>query len=122
MTTTMNKLFRPAPAPFALLMLLFAAGQALAANGTWVQDSGSPQNWSNPSNWIPGIADGAGSIADFSTLNILNNNTVVLDTSRSIGELLFQDKTTASNDWTLSNSGGAVLTLDSNGNSFETGS
>ena len=106
-----------------LSALVVASAQlAYAANGTWVQDSASPQNWSNPSNWIPGVADGAGSIADFSTLNIANNNTVVLDSSRSIGELLFQDATTSSNTWTLSNSGGAVLTLDSAGNSFETGS
>ena len=83
-----------------------------AANGTWVQDSAAPQNWSNASNWIPGIADGTGSIADFSTLNIVNNNTVVVDSARTVGQLLFQDKTTASNDWTLTNSGGAVLTLD----------
>src|SRR5437016_3927790 len=81
-----------------------------AGNGTWVQDSSG--TWSNASNWLSGVADGARSIADFSTINITADRIVTLDSSRSIGQLLFRDNTTASNNWTLTSSGGAVLTMD----------
>ena len=55
-----------------------------------------------------------GFTADFSTLNITAATTVILDSCCTIGQLKFQDATTADNNWTLDNGGVAtnVLTLD----------
>ncbi len=87
-----------------------ALPQAWGGNGVWTDLAGGV--WSTAGNWSGGtIADGAGSTADFSTLNITSDTTVTLDTSRSIGTLKFQD-TTASNNWFLTNSSSAVLTLN----------
>src|SRR5262245_45005111 len=86
-----------------------------AASGTWVSTTNGAV-WSNASNWASGIADGAGFTADFSTLNIAANLTVNLDSSRTIGNLIFGD-TTVSNNWTVANNGSAtnILTLDNTG-------
>ena len=94
--------------------LSLASTEARAASGTWTQLN-SGLNWSDPTNWSGGtIANGAGFTADFSTLNITAATTVILDSSRTIGQLKFQDATTADNNWTLDNGGVAtnVLTLD----------
>src|SRR5690349_12123647 len=75
----------------ATLMLVATAGLH-AQNGTWtnlVSGSGSG-SWANAVNWNGGmIATGAGSTADFSTLNITTNSTVTLDGARTIGNLAF---------------------------------
>ncbi len=98
------------------LVISTSTASAQNQNGTWVQDNSG--NWSNPSNWLSGVADGATFTADFSTINITAARTVTLDSSRTIGQLLFRDNpippgnTTPDFDWTLANSGGAVLTLD----------
>jgi autotransporter-associated beta strand protein len=82
----------------------------LTANGTWIADATSA--WSTPSRWSGNIvATGAGRTADFSTINITANRTVVLDTPRTIGTLRFGD-TSGSQWWTLA-SGGSALTLSS---------
>jgi fibronectin-binding autotransporter adhesin len=92
------------------LSLAVPSAHAQNQSGTWDQDASGL--WSNPSDWLSGIANGATFTADFSTINITGDRTVTLDSSRSIGQLIFQDKTTASNNWILTNSGGAILTLD----------
>ena len=95
-----------------LLAVLFV-GSARADNGTWAQST-SGLFWSSPANWLNNtVADGATFTADFSTVNITAPTTVNLDSPRTIGQLKFQDATTADNDWTLSNNGvtGNVLTL-----------
>ena len=58
------------------------------------------------------LANGTDGIADFSTLNITADDTVHLDTARTIGQLKFGD-TTPSNNWILDNNGNFfnVLTL-----------
>jgi fibronectin-binding autotransporter adhesin len=77
-----------------------------AADGTW--NVNADGNWSTATNWASStIADGAGF-----TANIRFNITVTLDSSRTIGNLVFEDLTTASSDWILSSSGGSILTLD----------
>ncbi|MFM2294196.1 MAG: hypothetical protein RLZZ350_609 [Verrucomicrobiota bacterium] len=82
----------------------------LFGNGAWTNDSSA--NWSDTNKWSGNtIASGAGSTADFSTINISGNRTVTLDSSRSIGALKFGDVSGAQT-WTLTNSGGSVLTLD----------
>jgi hypothetical protein len=99
------------------------AERAHAADGTWnptgfVSGGNATGLWSTPTNWTGGIvANGAGFQANFSTLNIGSDSTVSLDSSRTIGRLIFGDATTASNNWFLDNSGNAanILTLDNTG-------
>src|SRR5437667_4279714 len=102
------------PAIVAVGGALAGADVATAANGTWTfLSSGNGSGiWSVSTNWSGGtIADGASSIADFSTLNITADSTVTLDSSRTIGQLKFGDATTQSNQWTLD---GAAQTLTLN--------
>jgi fibronectin-binding autotransporter adhesin len=95
-----------------LVVLMTRPSPSKAANGTWTSST-SGGSWSNPANWSGGtIADGTGSIADFSTLNITADETVHLDSARTVGTLKFGD-TVASNNWVLDNNGDPadVLTL-----------
>lgn len=104
--------------PLALLLgILIAAinqGTAFAGtNGTWI-DATTGGLWSTPGNWLGNIiADGQDATADFSTLNITADNTVHLNSARTIGQLIFGD-TTPSNNWILDNNGSVlnVLTLN----------
>jgi autotransporter-associated beta strand protein len=80
-------------------------------NPAWNVDANG--SWSDTNKWLAGlVAGGAGATADFSTLNITADRTVTLDTSFSIGTLIFGDTSGAQN-WILAASGGSVLTLDS---------
>ncbi len=80
-----------------------------SGNGTWSSDASG--NWSDPSKWSAGsIADGTGSTANFSTVNLTTDRTVTLDSSRNIGVMDFGD-TSGTNNWFLNSSGGSVLTL-----------
>ncbi|MDW8309461.1 MAG: autotransporter-associated beta strand repeat-containing protein [Verrucomicrobiales bacterium] len=90
-------------------LVLGSSAPGRAADGTWaVNASGT---WSTAANWLGGvIADGVDAIADFGTINITASRTVTLDTSRSIGTLIFGD-TTPSDNWALAASGGSILTL-----------
>jgi fibronectin-binding autotransporter adhesin len=73
-----------------------------AASGTWT-NAVTGGLWSATGNWSGGtVANGTDANADFSTLNIAADNTVHLDTARTIGNLLFGD-TTPSNNWILDN-------------------
>ena len=77
--------------------------------GAWTNDASSV--WSAATNWSGGVvANGTGSNANFSTINITADRTVTLDSSRTIGNLLFGDPAGAHN-WFLNASGGSVLTL-----------
>jgi autotransporter-associated beta strand protein len=85
--------------------------QTNATSGTWSVDANGL--WSDAGNWADGIiADGAGNTADFSTLDLIADRTVTLDTPRAIGTLRFGDLSGDQN-WTLNSSNGAVLTLSS---------
>ena len=103
-------------------VLLLAALAGLALSTAQAQTSGTWTNlvtgglWSATTNWLNGsVADGSGATADFSTLDITNNQTVHLDASHTLTTLLFGD--TATNtpaSWTLddnTNAGVNVLTL-----------
>jgi autotransporter-associated beta strand protein len=108
---TLFPLFRPLP---AVVFLSLTGQSALLAqtNGTWTLDGSG--NWSNPANWSGGtVASGAGAIADFSTLDITGDRVVTLDAPFTVGTLLAQDATTASNNWSLGGAG--PLTLDNDG-------
>lgn len=80
------------------------------ANGVWNVDANGV--WSDTNNWSGNaVANGAGSTADFSTIDITADRTVTLDDSRSIGTMKFGDPV-GSQSWTLASSGGSALTLD----------
>jgi autotransporter-associated beta strand protein len=96
----------------ALPLVLVAAMNrtAAATNGTWINAT-SGGLWSATANWSGGtIANGTDGIADFSTLNITADNTVQLDSARTIGQLKFGN-TTPSNNWILDNNLNAANTL-----------
>jgi autotransporter-associated beta strand protein len=100
-------------------------GSALAASGTWTGTSGL---WSDTANWSGGIvATGASSAsggavvvsqADFSTLALSANQTVSLDSARTIGGLVFGDTDATPNNWTLDNNGVATNRLTLQGNTY----
>ena len=80
-------------------------------SGIWTNNACS--NWSTSSNWNGGIvANGISRLADFSTINLTANQTVTLDSARTIGGLRFGDVTGAQ-IWTLA--GGNTLTLAGGG-------
>ena len=94
------------------LLALASSNDALATNGTWTRTT-SGGLWSAIADWSGGtVATGTDGIANFDTLNITADDTVHLDSARTIGGLLFGD-TTPSNDWILDNDGNAahILTL-----------
>ena len=87
-----------------------STSRALATNGTWT-DTTSGGLWSATGNWSGGtVANGTDGIADFSTLNITSDDTVHLDSIRTIGQLKFGD-TVPSNNWILDNNGLPTITL-----------
>jgi autotransporter-associated beta strand protein len=98
------------------LAVMLIAPVLHAANGTWTNTS-SGGNWSAAANWSNSIvADGSGFTADFNSINITTDTTVVhLDSARTIGNLIFGDVTTNSAaGWLLDNNGDSanVLTFE----------
>ncbi len=93
----------------AAVFLLAAAAQAF--NGTWTNLT-SGLNWSTVGNWTNGIvATGSTYTALFNTLDITTDMTVNLDTSRTIGNLIFNDTNQSTpGSWRLTNSA-STLTL-----------
>ena len=80
-TTTISKITSIC---FALLAGVLVSD---AQSGVWTNDTSSV--WSGTTNWANGIvADGSGNTADF-TMNNSNFDAVTLDSSRSLGTLLF---------------------------------
>jgi autotransporter-associated beta strand protein len=98
---------------FSTATTLFLPLAALAQSSSW--SSPATGDWSNTANWLGGIvADGADNVADFSTIDLLNDITVRVDSPRTIGSLIFGDSTTTSaGGWLLNNNGVSanVLTL-----------
>jgi autotransporter-associated beta strand protein len=98
----------------AAVAVLAGAMAAHAADGTWTNTT-SGGLWSGGGNWSGGtVADGASFTADFNTIDITADNTVHLDSSRTLGTLVFGDTATGTAaGWVLDNDGGAnVLTLN----------
>ncbi len=80
-------------------------------SGVWTNNASG--NWSASNNWSGGvIANGVSRLADFSTVNLTANQTVTLDSARTIGGLRFGD-TSGPQNWFLS--GTNTLTLDGGG-------
>ena len=97
------------------LFCLLAGASALrvqAQSGVWTNDASGL--WSAALNWTNGVmADGAGSTADFATVNLTADRVVTLDTSRTLGSLRLGDSvgTNGFSAWRLEASGGSILTL-----------
>src|SRR5262245_13198721 len=84
-----------------LSLLLVAPGLAPAQSGTWSQNIGGTYNWSGATNWQLGVvANGADNTATFATFGLTAPITVTLDTSRTIGSLVF-DNPSNTFGWTL---------------------
>ena len=80
-------------------------------SGVWTNNTSG--NWGTNNNWSGGsVANGLSRVADFSTINITANQTVTLDSARTIGGLRFGD-TIGAQTWTLA--GTNLLTLDAGG-------
>jgi autotransporter-associated beta strand protein len=74
-----------------LLTALAATAPVQAQSGTW-NNPATGGLWSVAGNWTGGvIADGSGSTADFSTLDLTSDHTVVLDGTRTLTGLTFGD-------------------------------
>lgn len=84
------------------------------ANGVW-NTTTTNQTWSTAASWLgSSIASGSAMMANFGTLDITADTTARLDSSRTIGSLIFGDTTTSTaGSWTLDNNGTPtnVLTL-----------
>ncbi len=82
-------------------------------SGVWTNNASG--NWGTNNNWsAAAVANGLSRVADFSTLNITANQTVTLDSPRTIGGLRFGD-TSGTQNWILA--GTNTLTLDAGGGS-----
>ena len=86
---------------------IMAAPMLYAASGTWT-NTASGVNWSAAANWSNSvIADGSGFTADFNSINLTTDPTVVhFDVTRTIGNLIFGDtNTNSAAGWLLDNNG-----------------
>ncbi len=78
------------------------------AGGTWLGTSG---NWNDPAIWLSGtIANGIGSTASFSSVDISADRVITLNGNRTIGNIVLTDATASSHNLTIS--GTDTLTLD----------
>src|SRR5262245_20309411 len=91
----------------------FTTGQiytrSLIGNGVWIQNA-SGGVWNANPNWLNGIVGaGLGNTADFSSLELVDDLTVRLDSPRTIGNLVFGDTDVASpGNWIVDNNGNAA--------------
>lgn len=97
-----------------VLAMALTGGSAQGADGTWTNLAGG--TWGTAGNWAGGtVADGAGCVADFSTIDITGVRTITLDVNRAIGRLVFGDAGRTSGNafgWILDKKN---LTLDNTG-------
>ena len=84
---------------------------AFAASGNW-NTTTSGALWTLDTNWVGNvIADGSGSTADFSQVDLTADTAVSLNGDRTIGNLIFGDTNISTpGSWSL-NGGGGALTL-----------
>ncbi|HZZ41838.1 MAG TPA: dockerin type I repeat-containing protein [Tepidisphaeraceae bacterium] len=93
------------------ITLLTAAHARAGTDGAWT--GASDNNWSNPLNWAATIADGADGNATFAA-DLNGDQTVTVDTARTIGNLSFSDldPSTAGN-WVVNSPGPLTLAVSS---------
>ncbi|MCX6896596.1 MAG: polysaccharide lyase family protein [Verrucomicrobia bacterium] len=84
-----------------------SATPVVAGNGVWISPASG--NWNTAANWYGNsFASGSGHTADFSTIALVSNLTVTLDSAHTISDLVFGD-TAAAYNWTVA--GTNILTL-----------
>lgn len=90
-----------------------AAGNGLAASGTFINPAGGA--WSALANWNGNEpANGRDQTADFSTLALNADVAVFLDDNYTLGNLIFGDTAMAHNWWVVSDSGTLTLAVSTN--------
>jgi autotransporter-associated beta strand protein len=84
----------------------------LLGDGVWTRTL-TGGNWSDNANWAGGVvAHGTGTTADFSTIEIGDDNLVHLDAPRTVTNILFgDDDPTSAASWLIDHSGSATNTL-----------
>lgn len=116
-TTYSAKSIRISGLSLAVVGLLAATSAFAQTNGVWEENASGI--WSDPANWVGGnIADGAGSTADFSLVDITGARTVTIDglvASRTVGTLLAGDTTANGFGYTFAGSNTPTLTFNNNG-------
>ncbi len=73
---------------------------------TWNVDSDG--TWSNSSNWLNGVPNSTGVVANFGTA-AMSSRTVTVDSPQNVGVMLFTSPTS----YTIASSGGAAINLSS---------
>ncbi len=93
----------------ALAVISLSLGAARAqTDGIWTANNSG--NWTDSSKWAEGaVAGGAGSTANFSTVDITADHVVTLDAPVTLGTLLLSDSGTLSNYWTFEGDGPLVF-------------
>ena len=96
-----------------VLGLLLAGSAPAQTTYSWNNNTGSG-SWATATNWTPsGPAGGAGNSANFDSLNLTGNQIVTLDSSPTIGNLVFGDLGNTYS-WTINaGTGGAARTTRS---------
>ena len=80
-------------------------------NGTWIR-SASGGLWSDPSSWLNAVIADGGNSANFNTIDLTTNNTVHLDSPRTVGSMIFGDTdATTPASWIVDNNNNATNTL-----------
>src|SRR5262245_23605511 len=80
-------------------------------NGTWIQPA-SGGLWSDPANWLNAVISDNGNSANFNTLDLTANNTVHLDSPRTLSGITFGDTdVTSAASWLVDNNSVGTNTL-----------
>lgn len=99
-----------------MVAVLFRAGALLAATDIWTNPYGG--SWNDSGNWLGGIPNATGDVADFSTLVLGSSETVTLDANQVVGALIFGDANlTPAFNWTLATGTGGTLMLSASSGS-----
>ena len=107
--------FRSVSTALVLVAASLLPTVAVAQSGIWVTNTAGTYNWSQAGNWLNDvIADGADNVADFNTAGLTGPMTVNLDSSRTIGSLVF-DNPSNQFGWTVSGSNTLTLATSSAG-------
>lgn len=97
-------------------VVLGLSGSALAQVSNWTNTGGG--DYFTGGNWSNGVPNAAGSTGNFNTLNIASDVEVFVDSSITVGNLIFGDTDLGSaGTWALTTNAleTAIITLDNNG-------
>ena len=99
----------------AAVPTLLLATHASAANGVWTSNAAGTYSWSVTTNWSGGTVPSAtDDLANFSTVDLLGDATVILDISPTVGNLTFGDTDTlTAGSWIIAAPGAMNLSVSS---------